>query len=151
MKEMNVWVGPVVHKSIWKKWNEMNRALGHLCAHIGLTGPGEPPEDGEMTLTSRHKIRNSSPEVWGRERYLSVTEAPHNTEFYTWMGKKHFVSFKPPIPGTEPRTLAWKAAVLTTTLGPPPINQSEDFTCAVLFTATRWRDGCNVEFRLIFK
>ena len=32
-----------------------------------------------------------------------------------------FVSFKPPRPGTEPRTLAWKAAVLTTTLGPPPI------------------------------
>ena len=32
-----------------------------------------------------------------------------------------FVSFKPPRPGTEPRTLAWKAAVLTTTLGPPPL------------------------------
>ena len=31
-----------------------------------------------------------------------------------------FVSFKPPGPGTGPRTLAWKAAVLTTTLGPPP-------------------------------
>ena len=31
-----------------------------------------------------------------------------------------FVSFKSPRPGTEPRTLAWKAAVLTTTLGPPP-------------------------------
>ena len=29
-------------------------------------------------------------EVWGRARYLSVTEAPHNTEFYEWMGKKHF-------------------------------------------------------------
>ena len=44
--------------------NEMNRALGHLCAHIGYTGPGEPPEDGEMiemTLSSRHRIRNSSP------------------------------------------------------------------------------------------
>ena len=39
--------------------------------------------------------------VWGRARYLSVMEAPHNTEFYTWMGKK-------------------KAAVLTITLGPPP-------------------------------
>ena len=42
----------------------MNRALGHLCAHRGLTGPGEPPEDGEMnemTLSSRHRIRNSSP------------------------------------------------------------------------------------------
>ena len=29
--------------------------------------------------------------------------------------------FKPPRPGTEPRALAWKAAVLTTTLGPPPL------------------------------
>ena len=35
-------------------------------------------------------------------------------------GRNIFVSFKPPRPGTEPRTLAWKAAVLTTTLGPPP-------------------------------
>ena len=46
------------------KGNEMNRALGRLCAHIGYTGPGEPPEDGEMiemTLSSRHRIRNSSP------------------------------------------------------------------------------------------
>ena len=44
--------------------NEMNRVLGHLCAHIGYTGPGEPPEDGgmiEMTLSSRHRIRNSGP------------------------------------------------------------------------------------------
>ena len=42
----------------------MNRALGHLCAHLGLTGPGESPEDGEMiemTLSFRHRIRNSSP------------------------------------------------------------------------------------------
>ena len=59
--------------------------------------------------------------VWGRARYLSVTEAPHNFEFFTrgW-GRNICVSFKPPRPGTEPRTLAWKAAVLTTTLGPPP-------------------------------
>ena len=43
----------------------MNRALGHLCAHIGPTGPGEPPEDGEMiemTLSSRHRIRNRTPD-----------------------------------------------------------------------------------------
>ena len=32
--------------------------------------------------------------VWGRVRYLSVTEAPHNTEFYEWMGKKHFCFFQ---------------------------------------------------------
>ena len=30
-------------------------------------------------------------EVWGRARYLSATEAPHNTEFYEWIGKKHFL------------------------------------------------------------
>ena len=35
-------------------------------------------------------------------------------------GRNIFVSFKPPRPGTEPRTLASKAAVLTTTLEPPP-------------------------------
>ena len=35
-------------------------------------------------------------------------------------GRNIFVFFKPPRPGTEPRTLAWKAAVLTTTPGPPP-------------------------------
>ena len=35
----------------------------------------------EMTLPSTH---------------LSVTEAPHNTDFHTWMGKNICVSFKPP-------------------------------------------------------
>ena len=33
-----------------------------------------------------------------------------------------FVSFKPPRPGNEPRTPAWKAAMLTTTPGSPPIS-----------------------------
>ena len=60
--------------------------------------------------------------VWGRARYFSVTEAPHNTSFYTRMGKKHF--FFPPRLGTELRTLAWKAALLTTTLGPPTLISS---------------------------
>ena len=32
--------------------------------------------------------------VWGRARFLSVTEASHNTEFHTWMGKKHFCFFQ---------------------------------------------------------
>ena len=45
-------------------WNEMNVVSGHVCAHIGSAGPGEPPEDGEiieMTLSSRHRTRNSRP------------------------------------------------------------------------------------------
>ena len=32
--------------------------------------------------------------VWGRARYLSVTEAPHNTNFHTWMGRKQFCFFQ---------------------------------------------------------
>ena len=45
--------------------NEMNGVLGHLCAYTGYIEAGEPPEDGEMnamTLSSRHRIRNSSPD-----------------------------------------------------------------------------------------
>ena len=37
----------------------MNGILGHLFALIGETGPGKPPNDGEvnqMTLPSRHRI-----------------------------------------------------------------------------------------------
>ena len=48
----------------WSGQNEMNRALGHLCAHIDQTGPGEPFEYGEMnemSLFFRHMIQNSSP------------------------------------------------------------------------------------------
>ena len=44
--------------------NEITGVLGHLCAHIGYTGTGEPPADSkvnEMTLPFRHRIRNSSP------------------------------------------------------------------------------------------
>ena len=69
----------------------MNRALGHLCPHIGQTGPGEPPEDGDDTV---FQTQDSKFEPWRSEaeqRYLLVTEAPHSTEFHTWMGKKHFV------------------------------------------------------------
>ena len=42
--------------------------------------------------------------------------------------KNIFASIKPPRPGTEPRTLAWKAAVLTTTIGPPPTDRCHGST-----------------------
>ena len=56
-----------------------------------------------------------SPEVGGSARRLSVTDAPHNSEFYEWMGMKHFCLFQTARPGNEPRAWAGKAAVLTTT------------------------------------
>ena len=36
----------------------------YIGAHVGKTGPGEPPEDGEvneMTPPTKHRIRNSNP------------------------------------------------------------------------------------------
>ena len=57
-------------------------------------------------------------------------------------GRTFFVSFKPPRPGTEPRTLAWKAAVLTTTLGPPPVRSSIDW-CRL---NTHWWVVCMFKF-----
>ena len=50
---------------------------------------------------------------------------PTILSFTRGWGRNIFVSFKPPRPGTEPRTLAWKAAVLATTLGPPPSSWQE--------------------------
>ena len=48
----------------------------------------------EMTLSSSIGCEIRALAVWGRARYLSVTEAPHNTDFHTWMGKKHFCFFQ---------------------------------------------------------
>ena len=71
-----------------------------------------PPDTGFEIQTS---------EILGRARYLSVTEAPHNTEFYDWMGKKHFSFFLNRRDRETSPEPSWKAAVLTTTLGPPPV------------------------------
>ena len=73
--------------------------------------------------------------VRGRARYLSVTEVPHNTDIHTWMGKKHFL-FLLNRRDRKPRTLAWKTAVLTTTLGPPPHTPIKD--CWVLYELLVW-------------
>ena len=64
-------------------------------------------------------------------------------------GRNNFVSFKPPRPGTEPRTLAWKAAVLTTTLGPPPWGRCETpyFHCLAVFDVWFWRQKSSNEKR----
>ena len=63
----------------------MNRALGHLLRVVRWLRWHCPPD-------TEFEIRALA--VWGRARYLSVTEAPHNTDFHTWMGKKHFCFFQ---------------------------------------------------------
>ena len=74
----------------------MNRALGYLCAHISWTGPGEPPEEdemNEMTLSSRHRIRNSIPGGL-RPSMLPLGHGGSPQYFHTWMEKNHFCFFQ---------------------------------------------------------
>ena len=75
-----------------------------------------------QTQDSKFEPRRSEAEhATSRSRRL-----PTILTFTRGWGRNIFISFKPPRPGTEPRTLAWKAAVLTTTLGPPPGFQEEE-------------------------
>ena len=69
------------------------------------------------------QTQDSKFESWRSEAEHATSRSrrlPTILTFTRGWGRNNFVSFKPPGPGTEPRTLAWKAAVLTTTLGPPP-------------------------------
>ena len=70
------------------------------------------------------QTQGSKFEPWWSEAEHATSRSrrlPTILTFTRGWGRNIFVSFKPPRPGTEPRTLAWKAAVLTTTLGPPPV------------------------------
>ena len=69
------------------------------------------------------QTQDSKFEPWRSEAEHATSRSrrlPIILTFTRGWGRNIFVSFKLPRPGTEPRTLAWKAAVLTTTLGPPP-------------------------------
>ena len=70
------------------------------------------------------QTQDSKFEPWRSEAEHATSRSrrlPTILTFTRGWGRNIFVSLKPPRPGTEPGTLAWKAAVLTTTLGPPPI------------------------------
>ena len=69
------------------------------------------------------QTQDSKFEPWRSEAEHATSRSRGSPQY--WLshvdGEETFlVSLKPPRPGTEPRTIAWKAAVLTTTLGPPP-------------------------------
>ena len=70
------------------------------------------------------QTQDSKFELWRSEAEHATSRSrrpPTILTFTRGWGRNIFVSFKPPRPGTEPQTLAWKVAVLTTTHGPPPI------------------------------
>ena len=70
------------------------------------------------------QTHDSKFEPWRSEAEHATSRSrklPTILSFTSGWGRNILVSFKPPRPGNEPRALAWKAAVLTTTLGPPPV------------------------------
>ena len=81
--------------------------------------------------------RSEAEHATSRSRRLSTI-----LTFTRGWGRNNFVSFKPPRPGTEPRTLAWKAAVLTTTLGPPPFRLKE-----ILLRMVRWIRWTQIQYK----
>ena len=80
------------------------------------------------------QTQDSKFEPWRSEAEHATSRSrrlPAILTFTRGWGRNIFVSFKPPSPGTEPRTLAWKAAVLTTTLGPPPYILYNIYVCGI--------------------
>ena len=107
------------------KWNEWNESgfRPPLCTYrlnwARRTSWGWWDDWDDTVL----QTQDSKFEPWRSEAEHATSRSrrlPTILTFTRGWGRNNFVSFKPPRPGTEPRTLAWKAAVLTTTLGPPP-------------------------------
>ena len=109
------------------KWNELG-FRPPLCTYR-LNWARRPSwgwwDDWDDTVL---QTQDSKFEPWWSDAEHATSRSrrlPTILTFTRGWGRNIFVSFKPPKPGTEPRTLAWKAAVLTTTLGPPPPNIQE--------------------------
>ena len=71
------------------------------------------------------QTQNSKLKPWRSEAEHATSRSwrlPTILSFTSAWGRNIFVSVKSPRPGNKPRTLAWKAALLTTTLGHPPNN-----------------------------
>ena len=80
-----------------------------------------------------HQTQDSKFEPWRSEAELATSRSqrlPAILTFTRGWGRNIFCFFQPPRPGIEPRTLAWKAAVLTTTLGPPPVAHRKATRCS---------------------
>ena len=100
------------------------------------------------------QTQDSKFEPWRSEAEHATSRSrrfPTILTFTRGWGKNIFVSFKPPRPGTEPRTLAWKAAVLTTTLGPPPSWLTRNVHILAMIMIYRTINGCiQIEFFKVF-
>ena len=114
--------GVIERANIEMKWNESG-FRPPLCTYrlnwARRTSWGWWDEWDDTVL----QTQDSKFEPWRSEAEHATSRSRRLSTILTltrgW-GRNIFVSLKPPRPGTEPQTLAWKVAVLTTTLGPPP-------------------------------
>ena len=99
--------------------------LGSCPFYIGKK-PCRNVTDNTALLTQDSKFK-----PWRSEAEHATSRSqrlPTILSFTSGWGRNIFVSFKTPRPRNKPRTPAWKAAVLTTTPGPPPIRYSNSST-----------------------
>ena len=101
------------------------------------------------------QTQNSKFEPWRSETEHANSRSrrlPTILTFTCGWGRNIFVSLKPPRPETEPRTLAWKAAVLTTTLGLRPPAKVLATAAAVLSCSAAvlpWADSHGCLYKLL--
>ena len=110
----------------------------------------------EMTLSYRHRTRDSSP---GGVKPSTLPLGHGGSPQYWFLhvdGEETFLFFfKPLRPGTDPRTVACKAAVLTTTLGPPPSGwagggvKPSETNWRVLANTIKHEQNCSWDWRLV--
>ena len=124
----------------------MNRALGHFCAH---TLQAKLCEENLLRMV-RWVRRHCPPDtgfdiqtlaVWNRARYLSVTEAPYNTEFCEWMGGGgHFCFFQTAETGKRASNSSVKGSGANCTTAPAHDIKREMlvFFCIHLFYTNRY-------------
>ena len=124
-KRWSIWLATDMVRLILesKKWNESG-FRPPLCTYrlnwARRTSWGWWDDWDDIVL----QTQDSKFEPWRSEAEHATSRSRRLPAILTftrgWGRNIFFVSFKPPRPGTELRTLAWKAAVLTTTLGSPP-------------------------------
>ena len=122
----------MISHSTSRKWNELG-FRPPLCTYrvnwARRTSWGWWDDWGDTVL----QTQDSKFEPWRSEAKHATSQSrrlPTILTFTREWGRNIFVSFKLPRPGTEPRALAWQAAVLTTTLGPPPSTSRVNYTRA---------------------
>ena len=117
------WLAPDIFTLSFKmKWNESG-FRPPLCTYrlnwARRTSWGWWDDRDDTVL----QTQDSKFEAWRSEAEHATSRLRRLSTILTFTrGWGRNIFFKPPRPGTEPRTLAWKAAVLTTTLGPPPLS-----------------------------